>query len=258
MMTKSKLGIVLAIALPIVAVAAFFSPRGRAFAGFLAENQRCCQLPFRTAVAIAWQETLGNPPYPSEIGQDKWVAEVMFPGLVDGVFLDVGSGHGQIGSNTRALEDRGWTGICVDPFPTAMEGRTCQMIKEVVSSESGKVVKFHTHDGLGGIADTLGKWKDEAAKAPAVELTTMTLAEVLDQAKAPAVIHFLSLDIEGAELDALRGIPFDRYRFGAMAIEHNEEEPKRTDIISFLQARGYRRVHTYKQDDYFAPIEPLP
>ena len=42
-----------------------------------------------------------------------------------------------------------------------------------------------------------------------------------------------------------------------MAIEHNEEEPKRTDIIKFLEARGYRRVHTYKQDDFFAPVTPL-
>ena len=253
MMKKSSLGIILTIALPLIAAAAFLSPRGQAFAAFLTENRRCCQLPFGRAFAITVQETLGNPPYPSEIGQDKWVAEVMFPGTSSGVFLDVGSGHGQIGSNTRALEDRGWTGICVDPFPTAMEGRSCQMIKEVVSSESGKVVKFHTHDGLGGIADSLGKWKDEASKAPVVELTTVTLADVLERAAAPAFIHFLSLDIEGAELAALRGIPFDRFRFGAMAIEHNEEEPKRTEIIKFLEERGYRRVHTYKQDDFFAP-----
>jgi len=252
-MSKSKLGIVLAIALPLIAAAAFFSPRGQALAGYLQENRRCCQLPFGRAFAIAIQESLGNPPYPSEIGQDKWVAEAMFPDVHDGVFLDVGSGHGQLGSNTRALEDRGWTGICVDPFPTAMEGRTCQMIKEVVSDEAGKKVLFHTHDGLGGIANTLGKWKDEASKAPTVEMTTVTLGVVLERTKAPAFIHFLSLDIEGAELDALRGIPFDKYRFGAMAIEHNEEEPKRTDIIKFLEARGYRRVHTYKQDDFFAP-----
>jgi len=253
MMTKSKLAMVLLVALPIVGVAAFLSPRGQAFAKHLAENRRCCQLPLSRAVAIAVQEALGNPPYPSEIGQDKWVAEAMFPDVRDGVFLDVGSGHGQIGSNTKALEDRGWTGICVDPFPTAMEGRDCQVIKEVVSNEAGKRVQFHTHDGLGGIADTLGKWKDEASKAPAVELTTVTLAEVLERAKAPAFIHFLSLDIEGAELDALRGLPFDKYRFGAMAIEHNEEEPKRSEIVAFLAARGYRRVHTYMQDDFFAP-----
>ena len=253
MMTKSKLALVLGIAVPLIAVAAFLSPRGQAFAERLAENRRCCQLPLTRAFLIALQESQGNPPYPSEIGQDKWVAEVMFPGVSEGVFLDVGSGHGQIGSNTRALEERGWTGICVDPFPVAMEGRTCQMVTEVVSNESGKRIKFHTHDGLGGIADTLGKWKDEASKAPAVEMTTVTLAEVLERAKAPAFIHFLSLDIEGAELDALRGLPFDKYRFGAMAIEHNEEEPKRSDIVAFLAARGYRRVHTYKQDDFFAP-----
>jgi len=256
MMTKSKLALVLGVALPLIAAAAFLSPRGQAFAGHFAENRRCCQLPFGRALVIAWQEAQGNPPYPSEIGQDKWVAEVMFPGVANGVFLDVGSGHGQIGSNTRALEDLGWTGICVDPFPVAMEGRSCQMFTEVVSNEAGKTVKFHTHDGLGGIADTLGKWKEEASKAPAVEMTTVTLAEILARAKAPADIHFLSLDIEGAELDALRGIPFDKYRFGAMAIEHNEEEPKRSDIIAFLAARGYQRVHTYRQDDFFAPVGP--
>ena len=256
MMSKSKLALVLGVALPLIATAGFYSPRGQAFTKYLAENRRCCQLPLSRAFAIALQETLGNPPYPSEIGQDKWVAEAMFPGVVNGVFLDVGSGHGQIGSNTRALEDLGWTGICVDPFPTAMEGRSCQMVKEVVSNEAGKTVLLHTHEGLGGIVDTLGKWKDEAAQAPTVEMTTVTLAEVLARAKAPAFIHFLSLDIEGAELDALRGLPFDRSRFGAMAIEHNEEEPKRTDIIKFLEARGYRRVHTYKQDDFFAPVSP--
>ena len=38
-----------------------------------------------------------------------------------------------------------------------------------------------------------------------------------------------------------------------MAIEHNDEEPKRTDLLSFLEAKGYRRVHSYKQDDFYAP-----
>ncbi len=254
MMTKSKVALVL-VAGVAVAGLAYFSPRGQALSKAFEENRRCCQLPVTRAFAIALGEARGEAPFPSEIGQDKWVAEAMFPGVSNGFFLDVGSGHGRIGSNTVALEARGWSGICVDPFPTAMEGRTCQMMKVVVSNEAGKSVLFHAHDGLGGIADTLGKWKAEASKAPVVTMTTVTLGEVLEQAKAPAFIHFLSLDIEGAELEALRGIPFDRFRFGAMAIEHNEEEPKRTDIIKFLEERGYRRVHTYKQDDFFAPVQ---
>ena len=82
---------------------------------------------------------------------------------------------------------------------------------------------------------------------------TPTLGELLDRDHAPAFIHFLSVDIEGAELQALKGIPFEKYRFGSMAIEHNEEEPKRTDILKFLAAHGYQRVHSFKQDDFYAP-----
>ena len=229
------------------------SPRGLEIRRQFEINRECCDFSIVQTLRLTAREAIGGVTYPSEIGQDKWVIAKMFPGVRDGFFLDVGSGHGTIGSNTKALEELGWTGICVDPFPTHMEGRTCRMEKVVVSSSAGQVVKFHTHAGLGGIADTLGKWKDEAEKSPAVELTTVTLAEVLAGADAPPFIHFLSLDIEGAELEALRGVPFEKYRFGAMAIEHNDEEPKRTDLLKFLEARGYRRVHTFKQDDFYAP-----
>lgn len=216
-------------------------------------NRACCDFTLLQALRLTAREAIGGVTYPSEIGQDKWVIGKMFPGVTNGFFLDVGSGHGTIGSNTKALEELGWTGICVDPFPVHMEGRTCRMEKAVVSSTAGQVVKFHTHSGLGGIADTLGKWKTEAEKSPAVELTTVTLGQLLDGAGAPAFIHFLSLDIEGAELEALKGVPFDKYRFGAMAIEHNDEEPKRSDLVKFLGERGYTRVHTFKQDDFYAP-----
>ena len=229
------------------------SPRATEIRKQLATNRECCDFSLAQALSLTFREAMGGPTYPSEIGQDKWVIVKMFPGVTDGFFLDVGSGHGTIGSNTKALEELGWTGICVDPFPTHMEGRTCRMDTVVVSSVPGQVVKFHTHSGLGGIADTLGKWKDEASKSPAVELTTTTLAAVLDAANAPPFIHFLSLDIEGAELDALKGVPFEKYRFGSMAIEHNDEEPKRSDLLKFLDSRGYRRVHTYRQDDFYAP-----
>ncbi|HEX8029054.1 MAG TPA: FkbM family methyltransferase [Vicinamibacterales bacterium] len=228
------------------------SPRATEIRKQFASNRECCDFSLAQALSLTFREAMGGPTYPSEIGQDKWVIVKMFPGVTNGYFLDVGSGHGTIGSNTKALEDLGWSGICVDPFPTHMEDRRCQVQKVVVSSVAGQSVQFHTHAGLGGIADTLGKWKDEASKSPTVAFTTTTLGAVLDAAKAPPYIEFLSLDIEGAEFEALKGVPFERYRFGAMAIEHNDEEPKRTDILKFLESHGYRRVHTYRQDDFYA------
>lgn len=215
------------------------------------ENRRCCQLPFLRNLQVTFYEAGGLTKYSAEIGQDKWVLEKVFPDVANGYFVDVGSGHGTIGSNSRTLEERGWRGVCIDPFPVHMEGRTCEMFREVVFSKAGMVIGFHTAGGLGGVADTLPKWNDQAPRAPKVHLTTVTLAEILARAASPRFIHFVSLDIEGAELEALRAFPFDRYRVAAWAIEHNREEPKRSQVVALLAQHGYRRVHEWQQDDFF-------
>jgi hypothetical protein len=101
----------------------------------------------------------------------------------------------------------------------------------------------------------LGAWNEKASRAPTVSLTTVTLDDILARAGTPPFIHFMSLDIEGAELEALRAFPFDRHRVGAWVIEHNREEPKRSDIVALLAARGYRRVHEFHQDDFFVPMD---
>jgi FkbM family methyltransferase len=224
----------------------------------MALNGACCQVPFSRNLMLSLREILRIETFPSEIGQDKWVLETVFPGVRNGFFLDVGSGDGTIGSNTKALEEHGWTGVCVDPFPKNMRLRTCRILTEVVYSESGKRVAFSAADGLGGIVADLGAWKEEATKHRTVEFTTVTMADILRQTKAPPFVHFINLDIEGAELDALRGFPFDTYRFGAMAVEHNYEEPKRSDIDALLKSHGYRRVHSFRQDDFFVSEARVP
>jgi FkbM family methyltransferase len=215
------------------------------------DNRRCCQLSTFRSAELALAETLGLRRYHAEIGQDKWVLERVFPHVSDGYFVDVGSGHGWIGTNSAALERRGWSGLCVEPFPVHMDGRTCTLAREVVFSESGRELDFHVAGGLSGLADTLGAWNTDGARAPTVRLRTTTLAELLARVGAPPFIHFISLDIEGAELEALRGFPFDRYRVGAWTIEHNREEPKRSTIRTLLMHHGYVRVHTWQQDDYY-------
>jgi hypothetical protein len=97
----------------------------------------------------------------------------------------------------------------------------------------------------------LNLWKDSASKAPLVELVTTTLDDVLAQAHAPQYIDFMSLDVEGAEYDALRGLSLDRYEFGAMVIEHNYETEKREAIRKLLVGKGYVRVRSWYVDDYY-------
>ena len=161
-------------------------------------------------------------------------------------------------SNTKALEQKGWTGICIDAFPRNMQDRTCQIFKEVVSSKSGERVKFWAHtDGWGGIIDeTHPKDKMQKYNAPIVEFTTVTLADILERAKAPRFIHYVSLDIEGGEINALKGFPFDKYQIGALTVEHNYQEPKRSEIKALMESHGYKHVHTSDRDDFYVPANP--
>jgi FkbM family methyltransferase len=251
--------VTLAIALAVVAALAVLAlrrPRVMKARDTFYTNRHSCDFSLPLAVRVTLDEELFGAKYYSQIGQDKWLLYKMFPDVRDGFFVDVGSADGTIRSNTKALEERGWTGLCVEPFPTNMEGRTAQLFKEVVWSSAGRTVQFHAYGEMGGVSETLGTFKDEASGAPVVEFQTVTLGDILERGRAPAFIHFLSLDVEGAELEALRGIPFDRYRFGAMTIEHNNEARKRREIAEFLAARGYQLVLSSRQDDFFAPVLP--
>ena len=50
------------------------------------------------------------------------------------------------------------------------------------------------------------------------------LSRILDEAGSPKSIDFLSLDVEGAELEVLKGIDFDKYCIRYMLVECRDLE----------------------------------
>jgi hypothetical protein len=85
---------------------------------------------------------------------------------------------------------------------------------------------------------------------------TTTLDEILGKANAPRHIDFMSIDIEGAEFEALRGLSFDKYEVDAFAIEHNNEKEKREHIRQLLESKGYIRVRSWLTDDWYVRRDP--
>jgi FkbM family methyltransferase len=185
--------------------------------------------------------------------QDLWVTRGVAPGKRDGYYVDVGSADGELISNTKLLDDLGWKGVCIDPFPKNMSQRTCQVFRQPVFSESGKLVKFRAAGNLGGIDQDLNRYKstDAVMHAPMVEFVTATLDEILAKAHAPKYIDYMNLDVEGAEYDVLRGLSFDRYQIGSLTVEHNFEMAKREAIHNLLAAKGYVRVRSWEVDDWY-------
>lgn len=197
------------------------------------------------------KQVLGLQEFHSQWGQDKWIVACVFPGVRDGYYVDIGCADGVRDSNTKALEDLGWTGIGIDPFPTNWDQRKGQLFREVVYSKKGEVVKFRQAGTLGGIDKHLGLYHDALKEQPLVEFTTTTIGDILERAKAPSFIHYVSLDTEGAEFEILRAFPFSKYRVGAFTIEHNGEEPKRSQIRQLLEKHGYRLERQHVVDDWY-------
>jgi FkbM family methyltransferase len=208
-------------------------------------------LPTKPNIQASLLRVFGLQRSHAQFGQDLWVALVTAPGKKDGFYVDVGSADGIFLSNTKLLDDMGWKGICVDPFPTSMQHRTCEVFRQPVFSESGKKMNFRVAGMLSGIDSDLGKYKDTTSTSETVELATATLDEILAKGRAPKYIDYMSIDVEGAEYDALLGLSFDRYQIGTFTIEHNFETKKRDAIRTLLEGKGYVRVRAWEIEDWY-------
>jgi predicted nucleotidyltransferase component of viral defense system len=91
----------------------------------------------------------------------------------------------------------------------------------------------------------LKKISDERGKVRDFSVVTRTLTDVLESNNAPETIDFLSLDVEGHELEVLAGIDFKKYVFTLILIEsRNSENTKR-----YLSRYGYEFVRAVSPTD---------
>ena len=202
---------------------------------------------------------MDNMNHKSQLGADLWVLE-KYPSVFEGYFVDVGGADGHYISNTLELENNGWKGIAIDAFPRNFEQRTNTIVESaVVSSHKDQMVEFlipTNFKDFGGILNKLGTHKSalEKVESTTIQLKTALLADILDKHNAPKKINYMNLDIEGSEYDVLSTLPFDKYVFDCISVEHNFEEPKRTQIQVLLAQNGYNREKTVEWDDWYIKV----
>ena len=220
---------------------------------------------FEKMLPLAGAAPLTLMRYPSQYGQDEWVMEEVYPLKREGFFVDVGAVDGLLLSNSLALERvLGWRGVCVEPssaHATLVRERSCSAFRACLSDVAGEEVEFVEDSGdgsvlgmasmLSGMVETLGAHRDRVVNGKVTVMRTRTLRSVLDEANAPLFIEFLSLDTEGSELRILRGAGLEKYTFGAIVVEHNDEKEKRAGIHALLCSHGYVRVRSAGADDFY-------
>ena len=92
-----------------------------------------------------------------------------------------------------------------------------------------------------------------------VEVNTITIPQLYEDYKLPYYIDFLSVDVEGAELEVFQGIDFNLHKFGLIAFEHNGNEVVRKQIGAMLERAGYEYIPliSLEWDDMYTNKELL-
>lgn len=135
-----------------------------------------------------------------------------------GFYIDVGAAHPERNSVTRAFYERGWSGVNIEPHPVSFQAfpdaRERDINLPVALAETSGERRFHliSLSPLSTLDSAIAhRHRLRGLAVTRHKVTVMTLAEVCRQ-HAPADIHFLKVDVEGAEGAVLQGGDFSKYR----------------------------------------------
>jgi len=198
--------------------------------------------------------------YSSQFGQDRLLDTMLFEGMRDGVFLDVGANDGIKFSNTLFFErTRGWSGLCIEADPASFDalaknGRTAECLNIGVGVADATLPFLQVdgyHQMLSGLLATADmKAVDKAIRRNGgtkriIDVPVRRLGDVLAE-RSIREVHYLSLDIEGGEANVLRGVDFSRVMLHVATIECSS--PKNLAAARSLTADAFEAVGMIEGD----------
>jgi len=213
-------------------------------------------------------EAFGDARYsrPAQHGLDRKLERYLdFDG---GFFVEAGANDGYLLSNTYYFEKiRDWTGVLVEPVPAL--ARECRRNRQVTVFEAalvsaappGATVELHFAGLMSTVAGAMGGEAATAihvakglavqglAKTYLLQVPARTLSEILDEAQVGREIDLLSLDIEGGEPAALRGLDFTRHAPRFICVEARARE----EIEALLLGR-YRMAEVLAETETYQDL----
>ena len=210
-------------------------------------------------------ESVGNPRYtprPSLNDLDAKLSKYL--DYKGGFFIEVGANDGYKQSNTYYLE-RGlkWRGVLVEAIPDLYD--RCRRLRKrshvfhnalVAPDYPNESITMHFADLMSVTAGSmqtnarrqehidLGLECQNIEKSYSVDVPVRTLSSILDEVQPPG-IDFFSLDVEGYELNVLKGLNIEKYRPEYILVEAWEY-----DAVDAFLSPYYDQVDKLTFHDY--------
>ncbi len=180
-------------------------------------------------------------------------------------YIDIGAHHPKRFSNTYYFYKQGWKGINIDPLPGVMKlfskVRPRDINLEIAIGIRNEELTYYmfNESALNGFLDE-EKLNDIIKNGYILlskkNIKTRTLKEVLEKyMTSNIIIDFMTIDVEGMELDVLKSNNWEKYNpeillvefYGNTTFEKIGENP----VYNFLQKKGYTLIANTRRTFFF-------
>jgi len=168
-----------------------------------------------------------------------------------GLYIDIGAYHPFKGSNTWLFYMDGWRGINIDPTPGSSvifnKKRPEDLNLEIGIAETSGSAKFYfisSDSTMNSFSkETLEKNGVLNKVTKIIDVEIMALRDIQQRYVKDSLIDFVNMDIEGLELQALKGLDFSLHRPSFFAIEQNDvsslQDVLNSTVYEFMAERDY-------------------
>lgn len=163
-----------------------------------------------------------------QFGEDRVLREI-FGEQAEGYCVEVGAYDGRTGSASYLFEKRGWRCLLVEPIPALVEQirehRACTVVNCAASDKEGTASffvaeNFEEMSTLDLTPDRLEWIKEVGGAVKEITVRTATLDSLLAEAGF-SEIQFITIDVEGHEMEVLEGFTLEKHRPRIVIIEDN-------------------------------------
>ncbi len=195
--------------------------------------------------------------------------------VTNGFYIDVGANDPTLYSVTRAFYDKGWHGINLEPVAEFFQKLSAQRPRDTnlqigAGEVAGSFPFFDIPDTGLATSDPAIAQKHRAGgwTVNTLEIPVLPLSEICSQ-HVHGDIHFLKIDVEGAEKSVLLGMDFKKWRPWLMIVEatvpmsqetvHQSWEHLLVDAdYDFVYFDGLNRYYVAKEHPELKPAFATP
>lgn len=192
----------------------------------------------------------------SQNEEEKYILQAIAPFTTDGRFLDIGAWHPKNLSNTRALFERGWSGVMIEPSPEPFLNlireyglnQQIQLVCGAVGVEHS-ITKFHaSSDALTTSSEeNYERWKSVGGFYGSFYVPVITIPDLIERFGDD--FDFVSVDAEGNSVDLFKALLATEMRPKCICVEYDS---RADECMEAAVGRGYRMTYSSGENMVFA------